>query len=87
MVGEATLLAISWEDRSQMGMQPEGRNHAKCLAKSWMEIGTPGTPVEYLCDVAHAQARYLGLVGESAKVWEVTDGKKRVERFSARPVY
>jgi radical SAM protein with 4Fe4S-binding SPASM domain len=55
----------------------------QCPAKSWMESGTLDTPVEYLCEVAHAQARYLGLVGESEKAWEVTDGKARVERFAA----
>ena len=58
----------------------------QCPAKSWMESGTLDTPVEYLCDVAHAQARYLGLVGEHEKAWEVTDGLERVERFSATPL-
>lgn len=48
-----------------------------------MESGTLDTPVEYLCDVAHAQARYLGLIGEHEKAWEVTDGKERGERFAA----
>ena len=47
-----------------------------------MEYGALDTPVEYLCDVAHAQARYLGLIGEQEKAWEVTDGRERVERFS-----
>jgi len=54
----------------------------QCPAKSWMEYGALDTPVEYLCDVAHAQARYLGLIGEQEKAWEVTDGRERVERFS-----
>lgn len=54
----------------------------QCPAKSWMEHGTLDTPVEYLCDVAHAQARYLGLIGESEKAWEVTDWRERVKRFS-----
>lgn len=55
----------------------------QCPAKSWMENGTLDTPVEYLCDVAHAQARHLGLVRESEKAWEVTDGRERVKRFSS----
>lgn len=57
----------------------------QCPAKSWMEYGSLDTPVEYLYDVAHAQARYLGLVGVEEKAWEVTDGREWVERFSARP--
>lgn len=52
-----------------------------------MECGALDTPVEYLCDVAHAQARYLGLIGVEEKAWEVTDGRERVERFSARSVH
>ncbi|MDD1701595.1 MAG: radical SAM protein [Methanoregula sp.] len=55
----------------------------QCPAKSWMEHGTLDTPVEYLCGVAHAQARYLGLIGESERAWEVTSGRERVERFAA----
>jgi radical SAM protein with 4Fe4S-binding SPASM domain len=36
----------------------------QCPAKSWMEHGTLDTPVEYLCRIAHAQARYIGLLKE-----------------------
>ena len=43
----------------------------QCPAKSWMEHGTLDTPVEYLCQVAHAQARYLGLVKEEENAWEL----------------
>ena len=55
----------------------------QCPAKSWMEHGTLDTPVEYLCNVAHAQARYLRLVGEQEKAWEVApeDRQNRVERI------
>ena len=35
------------------------------------EHGTLDTPVEYLCAVAHAQARYLGWLGENEKGWEL----------------
>jgi len=34
--------------------------------------------------VAHAKARNLGLIGVVAKVWEVTDGRERLERFYAK---
>ncbi|MCX5698162.1 MAG: radical SAM protein [Candidatus Omnitrophica bacterium] len=53
----------------------------QCPAKSWMEHGTLDTPVEYLCDVAHAQARFLGLVGDAERAWEVGEWRERVKRF------
>lgn len=56
----------------------------QCPAKSWMEHGTLDAPVEYLCDVAHAQARYLGLLEEAERAWEVTAWRERVERFTDR---
>jgi radical SAM protein with 4Fe4S-binding SPASM domain len=49
----------------------------QCPAKSWMEHGTLDTPVEYLCEVAHAQAGYLGLIREGEKAWEVEDWRER----------
>ena len=56
----------------------------QCPAKSWMENGTLDTPVEYLCSVAHAQARYLGLVRDNENAWEVVEGdwRARVAQFS-----
>ncbi|NTU52717.1 MAG: radical SAM protein [Chlorobiaceae bacterium] len=54
----------------------------QCPAKSWTEYGTLDTPVEYLCEVAHAQARHLGLIGNDEYGWEVTDWKVRVARFA-----
>jgi sulfatase maturation enzyme AslB (radical SAM superfamily) len=53
----------------------------QCPAKSWMEHGTLDTPVEYLCAVAHAQARYLGLITDQENAWEVERWRERVERF------
>jgi radical SAM protein with 4Fe4S-binding SPASM domain len=50
----------------------------QCPAKSWTEHGTLDTPVEYLCDVAHAQARWMGWLQEGEKAWEVKDGKERI---------
>jgi radical SAM protein with 4Fe4S-binding SPASM domain len=54
----------------------------QCPAKSWVEHGTLDTPVEYLCEVAHAQARYLGWLGENEQAWQVIDGPERVRSLS-----
>jgi len=50
----------------------------QCPAKSWSEHGTLDTPVEYHCSVAHAQARWLGWLGEDEHGWEVGDWRERV---------
>jgi len=50
----------------------------QCPAKSWTNSGTLDTPVEYLCEAAHAQARYLGLLRDGERAWEVADWKKRI---------
>lgn len=52
----------------------------QCPAKSWGEHGTIDTPVTYLCDVAHTQARYLGWLNEKELGWEVRDWQERVHR-------
>jgi radical SAM protein with 4Fe4S-binding SPASM domain len=54
----------------------------QCPGKSWTEHGTLDTPVEYLCEIAHAQARYLGLLGEDEMGWEVRDWERRIENLS-----
>jgi len=54
----------------------------QCPGKSWEENGTLDTPVEYLCQVAHAQARYLGLLGEDEQGWEVDDWWVRVQKLT-----
>jgi MoaA/NifB/PqqE/SkfB family radical SAM enzyme len=56
----------------------------QCPAKAWQEHGSLDTPVEYLCEVAHAQARYLGLVGADERAWEVERqaSRERVSRFA-----
>ena len=51
----------------------------QCPAKSWAEHGTLDTPVEYLCAVAHAQARWLGWLSEGERAWEVSDWRERVK--------
>jgi len=53
----------------------------QCPAKSWAESGTLDTPVEYLCEVAHEQARDLGLLEPGESAWQIEDWKARVERI------
>jgi radical SAM protein with 4Fe4S-binding SPASM domain len=55
----------------------------QCPAQSWMEHGTLDTPVEYFCDIAHVQARDLGLLAEGERSWEVRDWERRIESFRA----
>lgn len=54
----------------------------QCPGKSWAEHGTLDTPVEYLCQVAHAQARYLGLLAEGERAWEVADWRERIDTLA-----
>jgi radical SAM protein with 4Fe4S-binding SPASM domain len=56
----------------------------QCPAKSWSEHGTLDTPVEYLCEVAHAQARHLGWLGEKERGWEAKDRREGTIRSSMR---
>ncbi len=53
----------------------------QCPAKSWMEHGSLDTPVEYLCEIAHAQASYFGLLKDDDRAWEITDWQERIRRF------
>jgi radical SAM protein with 4Fe4S-binding SPASM domain len=50
----------------------------QCPAKSWSEHGALDTPVEYLCEVAHAQAHFLGWLKEGEKAWTVKQWRKRI---------
>jgi MoaA/NifB/PqqE/SkfB family radical SAM enzyme len=54
----------------------------QCPGKSWTEHGTLDTPVEYLCEIAHAQGRQLGLLGEKESAWEIEDWRQRIRNFS-----
>ncbi len=54
----------------------------QCPAKSWMEHGTLDTPVEYLCEIAHIQAEYLGLLKKGEKAWTVENWKERIDKFT-----
>lgn len=56
----------------------------QCPAKSWMEYGTLDTPVEYLCEIAHVQAKFLGLLKEGENAWEVEDWRGRVRKFTQK---
>ncbi|MBU1367083.1 MAG: radical SAM protein [Candidatus Omnitrophica bacterium] len=55
----------------------------QCPTKSWSEHGNLDTPVEYLCEIAHAQARFLRLLNEDEKAWQVEDWEDRIRDFSA----
>lgn len=50
----------------------------QCPAKSWSEHGNLDTPVEYLCAVAHEQAKALGLLHPGERAWAVSDWKRRI---------
>ncbi len=54
----------------------------QCPGKSWTEHGTLDTPVEYLCEVAHAQGRYLGLLKDKELAWEIEDWRQRIRHSS-----
>lgn len=56
----------------------------QCPAKSWTEHGTLDTPVDYLCDVAHAQAISLGLIEKNEKAWLVSNWQERIDVFSQK---
>jgi radical SAM protein with 4Fe4S-binding SPASM domain len=55
----------------------------QCPAKSWSEHGSLDTPVEYFCRVAHAQARYLGMLNDGEQAWRVTDWQSRIGKLVA----
>ena len=57
----------------------------QCPAKSWMEHGTLDTPVDFLCELAHAQARYLGLLKAEEKGWTVENWRDRIKKFADSP--
>ncbi|MDD8025295.1 MAG: radical SAM protein [Acidobacteriota bacterium] len=52
----------------------------QCPAQSFLENGTFDTPVEYLCDVAHAQAAGIGLIAEGEKAWTIGNWRERIRR-------
>lgn len=46
----------------------------QCPAWSWMEHGVLDEPVEYLCEIAHTEAVWLGVLKKGEKAWEVGIG-------------
>ncbi|MFH1067227.1 MAG: radical SAM protein [bacterium] len=52
----------------------------QCPAKSLTEHGNLDTPVEYLCEIAHAQARYLGWLKDNEYGWEVKNWKGKINK-------
>jgi radical SAM protein with 4Fe4S-binding SPASM domain len=54
----------------------------QCPARSWMEHGTLDTPVEYHCEIAHAQARSLGLLAEGELAWQIERWEERKKNFA-----
>jgi len=58
----------------------------QCPAKSWMEYGTLDTPVDYFCEIAHFQARYLGLLRKGERAWMIKNWKQRIKKFAEEPM-
>lgn len=54
----------------------------QCPAKSWIEHGSLDQPVDYLCQVAHEQAVYLGILKKGEKSWEVGDWRDRIDQLA-----
>ncbi len=54
----------------------------QCPAKSWSEHGTLDTPVEYFCEMAHLQAKDLGLLKGNEKGWEVKNWMERASMLN-----
>lgn len=52
----------------------------QCPGKSWAEHGSLDAPVEYLCEVAHAQARWLGWLDNNEMGWTVIKWKERIRK-------
>jgi hypothetical protein len=55
----------------------------QCPGKAWEEHGTLDTPVEYLCQVAHAQAVNLGLLSPTEQAWEIADWRSRIQKLTS----
>ncbi len=53
----------------------------QCPGLSWQEHGTLDTPVEYYCEITHAQAIHLGILKKDEQTWEVKDWKQRIKSF------
>jgi len=58
----------------------------ECPAKSYNEHGVLDAPVEHLCEAAHYQARFLGLLKNNEMGWEIKNRKKRINEFCKRRI-
>lgn len=58
----------------------------QCPAWSWMEHGVLDEPVEYLCQIAHAEAVWLGLLKEGEKAWEMRI-RNEAKKPAAQPCF
>lgn len=56
---------------------------SQCPGKSWMEHGTLDTPVDYLCSLAHASAKSLGILRGDERAWDVNDWSQRIARAAS----
>ena len=50
----------------------------QCPVKSLSEFGTLDTPIDYFCQIAHEQARYLGWLNENEFAWEIRNWRDRI---------
>jgi len=55
-----------------------------CPARSWMEHGALDIPVEYHCQVAHVEARNLGLLAPGEYAWQITDWQSRLSNLNVK---
>ena len=58
----------------------------QCPAWSWMEHGVLDEPVEYLCEIAHTETVWLGLLKQGEKAWKVgvRNETKRLAALSSK---
>ena len=50
----------------------------QCPAKSYAEHGTWDTPVDYTCEMTQAEARFIGLLADDERPWDVVDWRERI---------
>ncbi len=53
----------------------------QCPGQSWVEHGNLDNPVDYCCEIAHTEARLLGLLNEGEYGWSVPNWKERIKGF------
>lgn len=51
----------------------------QCPARSWSEQGTLDTPIEYLCEFTHEQAKRLSIISDGEHGWEISDWRLRLK--------